>query len=41
MMTWSDVINYADNGSPEPDKRVVKSHEEWKAVLTPEQFRIT
>jgi peptide-methionine (R)-S-oxide reductase len=41
MMTWSDVINYADNGSPETDKRVVKADEEWKAVLTPEQFRIT
>ena len=41
MMTWSDVIKYADNGSPEPDKKVVKADEEWKAVLTPEQFRIT
>ena len=39
-MNWNDVINYANNGSPDPDKRVEKTDEEWQSVLTPEQFRI-
>lgn len=41
MMDWNDVIRYANNGSPAPDKRIEKSTEEWKQILTPEQYRIT
>ena len=40
-MNWNDVIRYANNGSPTPEKRVEKTDEEWKANLSPEQFRIT
>lgn len=40
-MNWNDVLNYAKNGNPEPDRRVEKTEEEWRAQLTPEQFRIT
>lgn len=40
-MNWNDVMRYANNGSPTPAKRVEKTEEEWKALLTPEQFRIT
>ena len=40
-MNWNDVIRYANNGSPEPDRRVEKTDEEWRAQLTPEQYRIT
>jgi peptide methionine sulfoxide reductase msrA/msrB len=39
-MKWIDVLKYAKQGSPEPDKRVVKSDEEWKKLLTDEQFSI-
>ncbi|MCG8308137.1 MAG: peptide-methionine (R)-S-oxide reductase MsrB [Cytophagales bacterium] len=39
-MDWNDVIKFANNGSPAPDKRVEKSDEEWRSLLTPEQFRI-
>jgi peptide-methionine (R)-S-oxide reductase len=39
-MNWNDVIRYANNGSPLPDKRVEKSDEEWMKQLTPEQFKI-
>ena len=39
-MNWNDVVHYAQKGSPEPTRRVEKSEEEWKAQLTPEQFRI-
>lgn len=41
MLTWNDVIHFAVKGNPEPDQRVEKSEAAWKAMLTPEQFRIT
>ncbi|WP_026210881.1 peptide-methionine (R)-S-oxide reductase MsrB [Flexithrix dorotheae] len=40
-MNWNDVIRYANNGSPEPDRRVEKTEAEWKAQLTAEQYYIT
>lgn len=41
MLNWNNVIAFANNGNPVPDKRVEKTEEEWKQILTPEQFRIT
>ena len=41
ILTWKDIIHFAVKGNPTPDKRVEKTEEEWKALLTPEQFRIT
>ena len=41
MLTWKEVINYSVKGNPIPDSRVEKTADEWKAQLTPEQFRIT
>lgn len=41
MLTWKDVLNFAKNGNPEPDKRVEKTREKWKQELTEEQFAIT
>ena len=41
MITWKKVMDFAVNGNPDPDKRVVKSDAEWKEMMTPEQFRIT
>ncbi len=40
MLTWIDVIKFTNNGNPAPDRRVEKSEEEWKQILTPEQFQI-
>ena len=40
MLTWSDVIKFANNGNPQPDRRVEKTDAEWKEILTPEQFQI-
>jgi len=40
-MVWADVINYSNVGSPTADKQVEKTEEEWKSILTEEQFRIT
>ncbi|NNF18489.1 MAG: peptide-methionine (R)-S-oxide reductase MsrB [Flavobacteriaceae bacterium] len=40
MITWEDVIHYSVKGNPEPDQRVEKTEEEWKAQLSPSQYRI-
>ena len=41
METWKAVMGYVINGNPDPNRRVEKSEEEWKSLLTEEQFRIT
>ena len=41
MLKWSDVLQYAENGSPAPESKVQKTEEEWRAQLTAEQFRVT
>ena len=39
-MNWNDVIKLSQ-ANLQPDRRVTKTKEEWKALLTPEQFRVT
>ena len=39
-MNWNDVLKLS-KANLEPDKRVIKTQEEWKAILTPEQFHVT
>lgn len=41
MITWKEVINFSVKGNPEPDERVIKTPEEWQALLSAEQFRVT
>ena len=41
MITWKHIINYTVSGNPIPKRRVEKTDEEWRRILTPEQFRIT
>ncbi|MFV1884343.1 MAG: peptide-methionine (R)-S-oxide reductase MsrB [Balneola sp.] len=41
MIDWKDVLQFAKNGNPEPDKRVEKTPEEWKKQLTDEQYAVT
>ena len=41
MQNWLDVLKFANNGNAEPDRRVEKTEEEWKSILSPEQFRVT
>ncbi|EAY27085.1 peptide-methionine (R)-S-oxide reductase MsrB [Microscilla marina] len=40
-MNWNDIVKFAEQGNPTPDRVVTKTEEEWKAQLTPEQYRIT
>lgn len=39
-MNWNDVLTYAKK-NPAPDQKVKKTDEEWKAILTAEQYRVT
>ena len=41
MLRWSDVLAYARNGSPTPPRRVERTDQEWRAHLTPGQYRVT
>lgn len=41
MLTWKNIIAFTVNGNPTPDKRIEKTNEEWKQLLTPDQYTIT
>jgi methionine-R-sulfoxide reductase len=41
MLTWAEVNERARKGNPTPSRRVEKSDEEWRAMLTPEEYRVT
>ena len=41
MLNWKDVLNFATNGNPTPDRRVEKTDEVWRTQLTDEEYRIT
>lgn len=41
MLKWIDIIRFAGTGNPIPEKKVVKTNEEWHELLTPEEFRVT
>jgi len=40
-LNWIDVLKFANNGNLKPDSRVEKTEAEWKAILSPEEFRVT
>jgi methionine-R-sulfoxide reductase len=40
VMNWNDVIRMARTGSPEPDRRIDKTAEEWAQLLSVDQFRV-
>ncbi len=41
MLTWNKITDFARNGNPEPEKRVVKTEEEWERHLSKEAFYVT
>ena len=41
MLNWKDVLELAVNGNPTPPRRVDKTEEEWRALLTPDQYFVT
>ena len=41
MLKWNDVLTYATEGNPDPDRKVTKTEAEWKAQLSEEEYRVT
>jgi methionine-R-sulfoxide reductase len=41
MITWKEVLEFARNGNPKPDQKVVKTDQEWHQQLSDEQYRVT
>jgi methionine-R-sulfoxide reductase len=41
MLKWEDVLKMSSGGTEPPEKKVVKSEEEWRDILDTEVFRIT
>jgi len=39
-MNWTDVIRLARGDANVPPRRDVRSEDEWRAALTPEQFQV-
>jgi peptide-methionine (R)-S-oxide reductase len=40
-LRWSQVIEWAQRGNPEPPRRVEKPDSDWRAELTEEQYQVT
>ena len=40
-LNWSAILSYAEAGAPPPPQRVEKTPDQWRELLTPEQFRVT
>ncbi len=40
-MQWKDIIRFVKEGNPTPDRVVNRSEQEWKSILTAEQYRVT
>ena len=41
MLNWQDVMGFVTKGNPTPERVVEKTEEEWRAQLTPDQYRVT
>jgi methionine-R-sulfoxide reductase len=41
MLKWPDILTLAKDGNPPPDRKVVKTDPEWRAQLSPEEYRVT
>ena len=40
MLRWIDVLYYSRYANPEPYRRLERTEEEWKALLSPAQYHI-
>jgi len=41
MLKWEDILRYAKDGSPSPERKVEKTEEEWRRQLSAEEYQVT
>lgn len=41
ILKWKDVLKFAEDGNPEPDRKIVKTDAQWREQLSPEEYRVT
>ncbi|MFY8272759.1 peptide-methionine (R)-S-oxide reductase MsrB [Pseudoalteromonas sp. SSDWG2] len=41
MLDWKTILHYSAKGNLAPDRRVEKTLEQWREILTEEQFYVT
>jgi methionine-R-sulfoxide reductase len=41
MLTWEDIERFVEKGNPAPDKRIVKTGEQWKKKLAEDVYWVT
>ena len=41
MIKWPEVLSFARNGNPAPDRRIVKTEAEWRQQLSAAEYRVT
>jgi methionine-R-sulfoxide reductase len=40
-LKWPDILQFAKEGNPVPDRKVVKTDEQWREQLSAEEYRVT
>jgi peptide methionine sulfoxide reductase msrA/msrB len=40
MLDWRKILDFCEKGNPEPEETVHRTEEEWRQILTPEQFEV-
>lgn len=41
MLTWNDVLQRATKGNPPPLRKVTKSDDDWRDLLSPDAYQVT
>ena len=41
LLKWTDVLRLAREGNPAPDRKTVRTEEQWRGQLSAEEYRVT